>query len=1125
MSRLFISHSSKNNAQAIGLRDWLDENGWGREEVFLDIDPVSGFAPGDRWQARLKEASHRCEAVLLVISPAWAGSRWCNAEFLLAKTLGKKIFGVIVEPTPFETMPAELLAEHQLVDLSASGIQRQIEVPVPPDDARLTVAFHAQGLARLKTGLEKAGINARSFPFDQTRPIFRGLRALEEKDAAIFFGREGKIVEALDALRSLADKGASKFFVILGASGAGKSSFLRAGLWPRLARDDRTFLTLPVVRPERAALTGERGFVEALVGAATALGIKYTRAGIETALKEPHGFRDLLCALQDAARAQLVDDGAKPPLVVLPIDQGEELFEADAVAEAGEFLKLVCPLVKGPLLILLCMRSDSFERLQHAPQLLDNSVGVAVFSLPPLPAGAFKEVIEGPVGRLKAAKGDAAIRLDPRLTDALLQDIGGESADALPLLAFVLERLHRKYDALTLEDYLTSNRLEGAITDAIAEALKSPGAEPQIPKSRAEQHALLRRAFIPFLARIAEAEGKARRRPARLADLPADTHAVVDRLVQARVLVKHQSVDSLRSDVLIEIAHEALLRNWPELAGWLNEERAALTQFDELRRSAIEWNRNNRREEWRVHVGRRFGEASALAERPGFRAALDQITTDYLNACSAVATKKEMKERRALFASHVGPLIALILILALQFVSPFMDIFEGLRNQAFDSYQRSYPRPYVDTSSRYVDIDDESLKRIGPWPWPRTVLAALTKRLRDAGAAVIVFDMLFPEPDRTSPDLLANALPGGSQWETPRGQLAKLPNNDAVFADTLKQTPAVLGFTLIPWARSKDWAPMLKADLIVVGDGKPAQSVPSFHDAVVSLDVLQQAAPGSGFINIPFDDDGIVRRVPLFFSFKGRLYPSLALEALRVAQRSETGSTPNYILKTAPASEVAAGMDPNRIISVKVGAFEIPSTGDGQMWVRYADVPRKYSIPAWKILEGAPEISSLEGAAVFIGTSAAGLLDLRATPMNPSTPGVEVHVQAFEQMLLGDFLERSFWTRGLELAYGVAAALAVLWLLARGMPATAVAVGTIGVLFAMGLSVHAFANWKMLLDPIAPMILIAAASIAGAIGFLARARAGVQWVPPTIGRVMVIAATSAARAVHRVIPRGGDPRD
>lgn len=1112
MSRLFMSHSSKNNAQAIALRQWLDESGWARDDVFLDIDPTRGLVAGERWQARLREASHRCEAVLFVISPAWAASRWCGAEFLLAKTLGKKIFGVMVEATPFEALPAELTAEYQFVDLSAPGVQREIEVSVPPDDARATVSFHAQGLVRLKTGLEKAGLDARSFPFDETRPVFRGLRALEAKDAAIFFGREGKIVEALDALRSLADKGSSKFFVILGASGAGKSSFLQAGLWPRLRRDDRAFLTLPVVRPERAAITGERGLVEALVKAAQALEVKCTRAGVEAALKESDGLQGTLRELQEAARARLADDNAKPPLVVLPIDQGEELFDSDAGPEATELLRHVCSLVKGPLLVLLCMRSDGFERLQHVPALLDNGVEMAVFSLPPLAQGAFKEVIEGPVKRLQGAKGQAAIQLDPRLTDALLQDIGGESADALPLLAFVLERLYHRYGALTLDDYRKSNRLAGAITDAIAEALKNPGVEPQIPQSRADQHALLRKAFIPWLTRITEARGEARRRVARFSDLPSDTHAMVERMVQARLLVKHQSGVGSGSAVMIEIAHEALLRNWSELEGWLNEERTALTQLEGLRRAAMDWDQNERRVEWRVHVGRRFAEVSALAERPGFKTALDATTTDYLTACEAVETQREARRRRVFRASYVGPVIALVLALAVQMISPFSDTVESFGYQVFDTYQRVYPRAYVDASTRHVDIDEESIKRIGPWPWPRTTIAALTRKLRDARVAVIAFDTVFPEPDPTSPDLIARGLPCKCDGQPTREKLEELPSNDNVFADTLKESPAVLGFLLTERDIGR---PPLKGGLAIVGDGKPAQSLREFAGAIVSLDLLQDAAMGSGSFNTQADADGVVRRVPLFVAYKEKIYPGLALEALRVAQRDESGRTPSFIIKTAAADEIAAVIDPNRIIGVKVGAFEIPATKEGEMWVHYTNANVKRSIPAWKILDGSADLSTLEGAAVFVGTSAAGLLDLRSTPMKVAAPAVEVHIEAFEQMLLRHFLDRPYWAHRLELVYGIALGLASLWLLARNRLAAQIATGGLGLLFAFGLSVYAFTNWGMLLDAISPMILIVAASIAGAIGRFARNRTGVQKTTPRIWATIGAAAIRAANAARR----------
>src|SRR5262249_16307855 len=96
VSRLFISHSSANNRAATALAKWLSEQGY--NDVYLDIDPDRGIAAGERWQKALKAAADRCQAVLCLISPAWLDSRWCLAEFLLAKTLSKRIFGLLIEP-------------------------------------------------------------------------------------------------------------------------------------------------------------------------------------------------------------------------------------------------------------------------------------------------------------------------------------------------------------------------------------------------------------------------------------------------------------------------------------------------------------------------------------------------------------------------------------------------------------------------------------------------------------------------------------------------------------------------------------------------------------------------------------------------------------------------------------------------------------------------------------------------------------------------------------------------------------------------------------------------------------------------------------------------------------------
>jgi hypothetical protein len=153
VARLFISHSTTNNAAAIALCDWLTEQGF--DDVFVDIDPDRGVVPGQRWQEAIKAAAHRCEAVLFLLSPAWLDSGWCKSEFLLAKTLDKRIFGLIVEPVPFKQVPIEMAAEWQLCELVGEGRCRIFEVEVLGKPAR--VALREAGLDLLRRGLDRAG--------------------------------------------------------------------------------------------------------------------------------------------------------------------------------------------------------------------------------------------------------------------------------------------------------------------------------------------------------------------------------------------------------------------------------------------------------------------------------------------------------------------------------------------------------------------------------------------------------------------------------------------------------------------------------------------------------------------------------------------------------------------------------------------------------------------------------------------------------------------------------------------------------------------------------------------------------------------------------------------------------
>ena len=238
MASIFISHSSRNNDRAIEVRDWLRDNGW--DDVFLDVDPQRGIVAGQRWKEALQKAAHRCQIVLALVSPEWLASGWCKSEVDAARLMGKKLIVALMGIDKGQIPPD--LGDEQWVDLIGDR----------------------DGYRRLKEGLKRAGLDPASFELEPGRRPYPGFSSLEEADAAIFFGRDAQIIRGLDKIRGLARAGVDRMLVILGASGSGKSSFLRAGLWPRLARDDRSWLPLPVIRPERAAVSGKFGLAQAL---------------------------------------------------------------------------------------------------------------------------------------------------------------------------------------------------------------------------------------------------------------------------------------------------------------------------------------------------------------------------------------------------------------------------------------------------------------------------------------------------------------------------------------------------------------------------------------------------------------------------------------------------------------------------------------------------------------------------------------------------------------------------------------------------------------------------------------------------------------------------------------------
>jgi WD40 repeat protein len=648
VSRLFISHASANNAQALALALWLADNGW-RNDYFLDISPSGGLLPGERWQAALKAAADRCEAVLFLLSPGWLASPWSRAEFLLAKQLNKAVFGVLIETVQLDDLPREMTGEWQLCDLVAGTERSDFEVAQDPIVPKTVVSFGSAGLTRLRHGLQRAGLDPATFawppPSDPKRAPYRGLRALEAEDAGVFFGREAVIVRGLDTLRGLREHGGARLLVVLGASGAGKSSFLRAGLLPRLARDDRNFVLLPVIRPERAAITGSTGLASSLEAAFRRYDASRSRADIHEGLTSAARLDCLLGELQALGQVRLVDPEAPPLTVVIPVDQGEELYGAEGRAEADAFLALLgrtlvppagggaeALAAPGRALCVMAFRSESYERLQTDTKLA--RVTRLPFDLPPIAHSEFKAVIEKPAERATIA--GRRLTVQPTLTERLLKDADG--ADALPLLAFTLERLFVEYGGdgdLRLDEYEKLGGVRGSIEAAVEAAFADPGRVPAVPAGAAERERLLHKGFVPWLVRVDPDSDERKRRLALWEKIPADARPLLERLIEQRLLVRdHRRVDGQEGDaVVVEVAHEALLRQWSSLARWLDEDAAELKTLDTVRRAADEWVKNGKGVAWLVHTGDRLDQAERLWQRSDFHRLLGTKGAGYLQAC------------------------------------------------------------------------------------------------------------------------------------------------------------------------------------------------------------------------------------------------------------------------------------------------------------------------------------------------------------------------------------------------------------------------------------------------------------------------------------------------------------
>lgn len=544
MSSIFLSHSSQDNGIADQVKARLEQ--WGYQ-VFLDFHETDGIPAGHDWKKELYAKLRQCRTVIILCSHASMASRWCFAEVTHADAQGKRVIPIKIDEVQIDP----ILTSVQIIDATAGW-----------DEA----------YRRLKEGLKDL------FEWNSRRPPYPGLPAFQEEDAAIFFGRDKEIRDMQALLNRLQQFGGPRLTLMLGASGSGKSSLMRAGLLPRLKRDQRWVVINPF-RPLKAPFD-ELVMVLSQRFAQLPQSEKYARgdvASIRDRIRwEEQDTKQSVDAFLELLKELRAQAGAQHATVLLMIDQCEELLTLAASDEGHRFLaflRTVLDREDNHLLVLATLRSDFLGSFQDHPAI--RGLRVEPFAVPQMQVDDFASVIEGPakIGGLE---------LGPGLVQAMISDT--KTSDALPLLSFTLRELYEGYGQddkhLTLEEYRDKlGRLDGCIARA-AEAVLS--ANPLSEKEVSDLHT----AFLS-MARVADNE-QYTKQPVPWNDLPAGIQHVLERFVTARLLIS----SGAKNGRTIEVAHEALFRAWPRLVGWLEDNKAFLVWLQRLNTTIKEWNKN-----------------------------------------------------------------------------------------------------------------------------------------------------------------------------------------------------------------------------------------------------------------------------------------------------------------------------------------------------------------------------------------------------------------------------------------------------------------------------------------------------------------------------------------------------
>jgi WD40 repeat protein/energy-coupling factor transporter ATP-binding protein EcfA2 len=650
MPTLFISHSSEDREWASRLERRLQEQGYA--SLFLDFDPKHGIPAGADWEQELYAQLRLCDALIFILSKSSANSNWCFAEAVLARSTGKPVFPCLVKGE----------ADHSLL----KGVQI-IDFRSDEEEA----------FKRLWWGLKDAGLDPTdAFDWDSRRSPYPGLDHFDAKDAAVYFGRKDDIAELLNSVRMTINQGASRFIAVIGPSGSGKSSLVRAGLIPRLQRLSHQWFVLPAMRPYDDPADQ---LIESLVYAHRELEEDPDTDRLKRQILEEPG--DLSQALSDLRR-NMHDRSLR---ILLFIDQFEEIVTQTTATQGEQFLKLLHDALVDPksrLVTIVTLRSEFVTPVLKESNL-SNLVQETVL-LGSIERSRLPEIIEGPSKR-------AGLEFETGLVGRMVEDTRG--GDALPLLAYTLEQLYHRGGGdglLTMQEYEALGGVSGALQHRAETTF-------QMVSGQYGEETVLQ-ALLELVTIDAKNEPMRRRVPRR--KLSEIQNQCLQPFVEARLL----KADEVGGMAVVEVAHEALIREWPKLEETISQNIEGLKLQRQLSSTAADWQADDHDEGY-LYRGARLAAVEEWLE--GGDGILDEPDRSFVKECREARSKRQddrrRQQRRKWLLAGLAIIVPIIIAVAIFIDSQRRDLQTA--NINLDSQRRDLQLANIDLATAEAEAN------------------------------------------------------------------------------------------------------------------------------------------------------------------------------------------------------------------------------------------------------------------------------------------------------------------------------------------------------------------------------------------------------------------------------------